>query len=421
MAERPIVVLVGFEGPDRYSFVGGLATRMNDLGDALVGRGYLVRHLFVGDPSLPAREERLEGGLVLERWCREISARYAGGVYDGEHAKATELARAVPPYLVEEIVGPAAARGSRVVILFEDWQTAPAALATARLLEARGLRAAASLLWNANNTYGFPTVDFPALTRAVEITTISRFMRAELVREGVDPQILPNGIAERFVRPLPPGDARAMRSAFGERPTLVKVARFDPDKRWLWAVDATAALNEGGLRPRLVARGSRSEYAADVVDRVHLRGLSLERIALEAETPPARLAEALTGSTADVALLDFFVPERALRALYAAADGVLANSEREPFGLVGLEVMGSGGVAFLGRTGEDYAMPYGNAVVVQTDDPRELGAHLERLRAAPEMVKRLKAEGRATAKRFVWPRLLDGYEASWAAAERLGR
>lgn len=421
MVERPVVVLVGFEGPDRFSFVGGLATRLNDLGDALVGRGYRVRHLFVGDPSLPATEERLDGGLVLERWCREISARYPGGVYDGEHAKAAELARSLPPYLAEEVVAPAAARGSRAVVLFEDWQTAPAALATARLLEARGLRAAASLLWNANNTYGFPTIDFPALARAVEITTISRFMRAELVREGVDPQILPNGIAERFVRPLPPGDARAMRSAFGERPTLLKVARFDPDKRWLWAVDATAVLREAGLRPRLVARGSRSEYAADVVDRIRLRGLSLQRIALGAEAPPGRIAEALAASTADVALLDFFVPERALRALYAAADGVLANSEREPFGLVGLEVMGSGGVAFLGRTGEDYAVPYGNAVVVQTDDPRELGAHLERLRDAPDLVKRLKAEGRATAKRFIWPRVLDGYEASWAAAERLGR
>ena len=52
------VVLVAFEGPDRYSFVGGLATRMIDLADALVSRGYFVHHLFVGDPTMPAREER---------------------------------------------------------------------------------------------------------------------------------------------------------------------------------------------------------------------------------------------------------------------------------------------------------------------------------------------------------------------------
>ena len=44
------VVLVAFEGPDRYSFVGGLATRMIDLADALIDRGHRVHHLFVGDP-----------------------------------------------------------------------------------------------------------------------------------------------------------------------------------------------------------------------------------------------------------------------------------------------------------------------------------------------------------------------------------
>ena len=49
------VVLVAFEGPDRYSFVGGLATRMTDLSGALLDRGHRVHHLFVGDPSLPTK------------------------------------------------------------------------------------------------------------------------------------------------------------------------------------------------------------------------------------------------------------------------------------------------------------------------------------------------------------------------------
>ena len=44
------VVLVAFEGPDRYSFVGGLATRMIDLADALVGRGYFVQTPHRGFP-----------------------------------------------------------------------------------------------------------------------------------------------------------------------------------------------------------------------------------------------------------------------------------------------------------------------------------------------------------------------------------
>lgn len=69
------VVLVAFEGPDRYSFVGGLATRMIDLADALIDRGHRVHHLFVGDPSLPTREERDDGHLVLERWGQWIRDR----------------------------------------------------------------------------------------------------------------------------------------------------------------------------------------------------------------------------------------------------------------------------------------------------------------------------------------------------------
>src|SRR3989454_5757989 len=78
------VVLVAFEGPDRYSFVGGLATRMIDLADALVDRGHRVRHIFVGDPKLPAVEERSDGSLVLERWSQWISTYHPKDVYDGE-------------------------------------------------------------------------------------------------------------------------------------------------------------------------------------------------------------------------------------------------------------------------------------------------------------------------------------------------
>ena len=75
----------------------------------------------------------------------------------------------------------------------------------------------------------------------------------------------------------------------------------------------------------------------------------------------------------------------------------------------------SGGIAFVGRTGEDYAVPYGNSVVVQTDDPRELGAHLTTLRGDGALAARIRAEGRETARRFAWPALLDGYEAAWDA------
>jgi glycosyltransferase involved in cell wall biosynthesis len=408
------VVLVAFEGPDRYSFVGGLATRMIDLAEALVDRGYRVHHLFVGDPKLPPREERAEGRLVLERWSQWISAYHPKDVYDGEDGKWRDFSRTVPPHLVD-LVAASAVEGRRTVLLFEDWQTADAAIATSMLL-GRQPRGSAAILWNANNTYGFGAIDFELLRRAASITTVSRFMRAELSAVGVDAAVLPNGIADRWLKTLPPTEGRTLRHAFGDRPTFVKVARFDPDKRWLWAIDAIAALRDAGTRPRLLMRGSRSPYADNVGARIRAHGLAIDRIALPADSATRDLAAAIAASTAEVLFLDYFIPERTLRAMYQAADGVLANSEREPFGLVGLEVMASGGVAYVGRTGEDYAVPFGNAVVMQSDDPRELLAMDRTLRERPEIARAIRADGRATAKRFVWPRILDGYEAAWATA-----
>jgi glycosyltransferase involved in cell wall biosynthesis len=418
---RPLVQLVAFEGPDRYSFVGGLATRMNDLAEALVARGYDVRHLFVGDPTLPHLESRLGGKLHLVRWGQWISAYHPKDVYDGEYGKWRDLSRTVPRHLVDDVIAPAAERGQRTVVLFEDWQTADAAIGTAILLTVRELRPAASLFWNANNTYGFGEVDFPTLERAATVTTVSRFMRAALADAGVDAAVLPNGIAARWLEPVPAADVRAMRAAFGDRPTLVKVARFDPDKRWDWAVDAIAALRATGQRPRLVMRGSRADYADVVWKRVSDRGLTVEPLRLPAESATPVVARAIAASRADVVFLDFFLSEASLRALYASADGVLANSEKEPFGLVGLEVMACGGIAYVGRTGEDYAVPYGNAVVVQTDDPRELDAHLAYVRERPVLAGRIREEGRATAVRFAWPRIIEALEVTWEAAARLGK
>ena len=413
------VILVAFEGPDRYSFVGGLATRMIDLADALVDRGHQVRHIFVGDPKLPAVEERSSGSLILERWSQWISTYHPKDVYDGEDGKWRDFSRTAPPHLAD-LVRAAAASGRRAVVLFEDWQTADAAIATAAILGARGQRDAA-LLWNANNTYGFGRIDFTLLRRAASITTVSRFMRAEMAAIDVAAAVLPNGIAERWLKPLPPVDARTLRHAFGERPTFVKVARFDPDKRWLWAIDAIAVMRDAGTWPRLLMRGSRAAYADIVGSRIRAQGLRIERIALSPESSVRDLADAVARTEAEVCFLDYFVPERSLRAMYQAADGVLANSEKEPFGLVGLEVMASGGIAYVGRTGEDYAVPLGNSVVMQSDDPRELLATHRSLGARPEIVRAIRADGRATAKRFAWPRILDGYEAAWETAFALAR
>lgn len=69
--------------------------------------------------------------------------------------------------------------------------------------------------------------------------------------------------------------------------------------------------------------------------------------------------------------------------------------------------MAAGGVACTGSSGEDYAVPGQNALVLETGDPREFLALFGRLRARPEEAWALRREGRATARRYAWPDVVD--------------
>ena len=414
------IAIVSFEGPDRYSTVGGLATRVTDLAPALVARGYRVTHVFVGDTGLPDRQTRLDGRLRLRRWCQWISRYHPRDVYDGEWGKWRDFSASVPPFLLESLIAPAHARGRRVVLLFEDWQTAEAAMLTAETGYVRGLTRACVPLWNANNTYGCWNVDFGRLALTTQVTTVSRWMRSELQQFGVrDAVVVPNGVAEWMLAPVLPDDLQEIHHAKDDRLLFLKVARFDPDKRWLNAVDAVATLKERGHRVRFLFRGGTSPYRDEVLGRIDARGLTRGTLRLGVEATAPEFAKALAEQRQDAVLLDFFLPERLLRALYAAADGVLANSEREPFGLVGLEVMGAGGIAYVGATGEDYAQPLMNCVVIRTDDPREIAEAAALLGERPEVTRRIRLEGRETARRYSWTSVIEDMELVWeVAAER---
>jgi glycosyltransferase involved in cell wall biosynthesis len=94
--------------------------------------------------------------------------------------------------------------------------------------------------------------------------------------------------------------------------------------------------------------------------------------------------------------------------LNCAATTVLANSRHEPFGLVGLEAMAAGGVAMVGATGEEYARPYGNAIVVETEDPAEVASAMRGLVEQPALGRRLRAAARRDAADFAWPLVIAG-------------
>ncbi len=215
-------MLLAFEGPDRYSTVGGLGTRVTELSAALAEAGIATTLIFVGDPTLNPKEQA-GPNLEYRRWCQAISARHPGCVYDGEREKIKEYAAGVPA-LVEEIVEPAVRAGRRVLVLAEDWHTEPALIEIDRRLRQRGLRAGVTLVWNANNVYGFAGVDWEALERASTITAVSRYMKFEVGARGAEALVVPNGIPSRSIAG-PRGRARGRGEKRARSPPALRESR----------------------------------------------------------------------------------------------------------------------------------------------------------------------------------------------------
>jgi glycosyltransferase involved in cell wall biosynthesis len=399
------IAILSFEGPDRYSMVGGLGVRVSELSVALGMAGFSTNLFFVGDPDKPGSEEWAHN-VQLRRWCQWISAHHPGGVYDGESGKINDFTESVPRAVLSDIVESAHASGERVLVLAEDWQVVPAVLRLDMELRNAGLRESAIVAWNANNTYGFETIDWPMLERAAHITCVSKYMKFELGMRGVQSVVIPNGIPESLLEQHNDDAVDVLKNALGRRKTLLKVGRYDPDKRWMQAIDAVANLRDGGEDVLLVVRGGKEPYGETVFQQAHMRGLSIADVTV-AESTPGQLATALKDTIADVVNLKSFLPNETLYALYGAVDAVLANSGKEPFGLVGLEVMASDGIPVCGSTGEDYAQPFENAVVCDTADPYELAAYLKMLFDDRKLAKRIRKHAKETAARYTWPAVFD--------------
>jgi glycosyltransferase involved in cell wall biosynthesis len=413
--KRSPVAVLSFEGPDPYSMVGGLGVRATELAVALGERGYPTELYFIGDPAKPPLEEYAKN-VRLRRWGQWISA-FHKNVYDGQEGKIADFTASIPPFLIEEIIRPAAERGERAIVLAEDWQTAPAAIALDRRLTALGLRDSARIFWNANNTYGFERIDFGALAAATTITAVSKYMKFELAARGANALVIPNGIPTRLLNGPRERDVEGFRKALGGRPLLVKIGRFDPDKAWFSAIDAVATLRAEEWAPRLVVRGGSEGYAGEVFRRARERGLRVEDVSVTGKDPTDLFA-ALGQTTAEIVNLRVFLDADLLHALYAAADAVLANSKKEPFGLVGLEVMASGGLAVCGATGEEYAEPFVNAIVCDLDDGRELATYLAGVLGDKKRTATMRANGRATAERYTWEYAIETLERKLAFATR---
>jgi glycosyltransferase involved in cell wall biosynthesis len=388
--------------------VGCLSTRVTQLARAFGARGCNVDLIFVGDPAA-APVEPYGPNVTLRRWSQWISTSYPRNAYDGEEHKVLDWEASLPGFVVDSIVAPAAAAGERTLVIAEEWQTAKAIVAIDRLARLRGLRDAFTLMWNANSTFGWENIDWPALRSAAAITVVSTYLKGELSRLGVPSLVIPNGIDTGLHDGADPELLAEMKRALAGRPTLVKVGRFDPEKNWMQAIDALAELHAAGIDARLIVRGRHNPYAEHVFAHAFERGLAVERLAYEG-SDGHKVIEGIEISTAPIIHLRAFLDEPTLSALYAAADAVLANSGREPFGLVGLEAIAAGGIAVCGATGEEYAEPFVNAIVCDTADGRELATYLGALLANPSAADEMRRAGAETAQRYTWSHALAALE-----------
>ena len=403
---RTVFVLLCFEGPDVYSQAGGLGVREKGLSRSLARMGFPTYLYFCGDPDLPSQEEQEDGRLHLRRWCQWISAQHRGGVYDGEEGKVRDWNYSLPPSVIGEVIEPAAVEGKHVVILGEEWHTSWSMQLVSDSLFYRGLRDRAVMLWNANNTFGFHRIDWNALNLTTTVTTVSRYMKFRMWEWGQNPIVIPNGIPREAIVDPDPAVVAALRAAAGADHLWFKIGRFDPDKRWLMAITAAAELKRRGRDVKLLMRGGREPHGADVVNHAEHQGLVVRHVKSPGDV--ASLASLLRESReADVINLTSFLSDSMVIAIYSACDAVLANSGHEPFGLVGLEVMGAGGIPVTGSTGEDYADSYRNAVVLETDDPLEIVTELSVLKERPKLVAEMRKRGRATARDYLWDRVID--------------
>ena len=403
---QTVFVILSFEGQDEYSQTGGLGVRVNGLSRALAEAGYETHVFFIGDPELPNEQSLLGGRLRFHRWAQWISALHPAGVYDGEEEKLRDWNRSLPPAVVDSIIAPAIEAGRNVVVMGEEWQTAWSMNLISDALYYRGLRDRVVMLWNANSTFSFWRINWGALSYAATITTVSRYMKFKMWDQGLNPIVIPNGIPKGSIRDPEADVVGEMRLAAAADHFCFKIGRFDPDKRWIQAIAAVAALKRAGGTVKLLIRGGREAHGDEVL--AFARSQGLEVVSTPAPESEDGLVEVVRERrAADVIQVTSFMDSTQVAVAYAAADAVLANSGHEPFGLVGLEVMAAGGLAVTGSTGEDYAAAMQNALVVETEDPRELATLLRLVKDRPALAAAIRKRGRATAKDFAWDRIID--------------
>lgn len=393
------LILLSFEGPDLYARIGGLAVRVIELGRAFAQLGATVDTFFISDQKEP---EFVLDGVCYHRCCTDISLERGLGVYSDEARKVLAFREEVIPK-VEALIEKALEEGRLPVVLGEDWQTVGSLIGLSKRLEERSFLDRALLLWNANNTFGFGGIDFEVLGEKVGIITISRYMKEVMKKHCESPvYVVPNGVSEKWF--LQEDEERLPLKGTA---LVTKVGRYHPDKRWKSALGAIASLKKEGYSVKLILRGGKeSDYRKELMEHAESLGLCwhVHQEKIQDLCDWRSFLSRVDEIDCDCLELGFFIPDEFLKVLYGCSKAVLANSYHEPFGLVGLEVMASEGIAVVGMSGEDYAWQGVNALCVDSDSPEELKVVLQEVLDQPSLGESLRERALETARGYSWTR-----------------
>ena len=232
-----------------------------------------------------------------------------------------------------------------------------------------------------------------AITEPDRVLVVSEPWRRRLLDDyGVKAAVVTNGVrVERFEGAArSPETRRALRSRIkaGERHVYLTVGGIEPRKGSRYLIEALGRLKAmPGPRPMLAVVGGHSfqdyqAYRDEVLGSLDSHGLLL----------------------GDDVVLVGTVPDAELPGWFGAADSFVFPSISEGWGLVVLEALAAGlpVVASDIEVFREFLTHDVDAVLTEAADPSSLAAGMARVRDDPELVRRLRAGGAATANRYSW-------------------